>query len=193
MWSSGNALGHDQVDDKNGRSRPDEHPANSRQPARPATTPTRAVPAGPHSGHPDGPADHGRRPESSERNERSRQPIAGLGARWEGVLRSWSPSHAPGEDGLLGDSAMFSVLAAEWPAVQSLLRARLEAAPSRPPKGSSLTGGAKSVSGQPPGGRSAERTAREVPAWGAGIPRVMTGPTGWRASPAARTTLIAHC
>jgi len=68
------------------------------------------------------------------RNERSRQAIADLGARFEGVLRSWSPSHAPGEDGLLRDSAMFSVLASEWPTVQSSLRARLEAAHSRQPK-----------------------------------------------------------
>ncbi len=59
------------------------------------------------------------------RNQRSRQAIAGLGARFEGVLRNWSPSHAPGEEGRLRDSAMFSVTAAEWPDVKTHLAARL--------------------------------------------------------------------
>ncbi|SFO16229.1 hypothetical protein SAMN04487980_11012 [Streptomyces sp. cf124] len=56
------------------------------------------------------------------RNGRSRAAIEGVGARFEGVLRNWSPSWAPGEDGRLRDSAMFSVTAAEWP----LSRTRLE-------------------------------------------------------------------
>ena len=60
------------------------------------------------------------------RNERSRQAIEGLGAIFEGVLRSWSPSHAPGEHGRLRDSAMFSVIASDWPTVKSRLRSRLE-------------------------------------------------------------------
>jgi N-acetyltransferase len=59
------------------------------------------------------------------RNQRSRRAIEGLGARFEGVLRNWNPSHAPGEDGKLRDSAMFSVTAAEWPEVKSHLAARL--------------------------------------------------------------------
>jgi N-acetyltransferase len=59
------------------------------------------------------------------RNERSRQAIEGIGARFEGVLRNWGPSHAPGEEGRLRDSAMFSVTAAEWPDVKSRLAARL--------------------------------------------------------------------
>jgi RimJ/RimL family protein N-acetyltransferase len=59
------------------------------------------------------------------RNERSRRAIAGLGAQFEGILRSSSPSRAPGEEGLLRDSAMFSVIAAEWPAVKAALAARL--------------------------------------------------------------------
>ncbi|HUR03768.1 MAG TPA: GNAT family protein [Nonomuraea sp.] len=59
------------------------------------------------------------------RNERSRRAIERLGAHFEGVLRSWSPSWAPGEAGMLRDSAMFSVVAAEWPAVKSALHARL--------------------------------------------------------------------
>lgn len=61
------------------------------------------------------------------RNERSRRAIAGLGAQFEGILRSSSRSPAPGEEGLLRDSAMFSVIAAEWPAVRAGLVARLAA------------------------------------------------------------------
>jgi N-acetyltransferase len=53
------------------------------------------------------------------------RPRTRLGARFEGVLRSWSPSHAPGEEGQLRDTAMFSVTAAEWPAVKSALSARI--------------------------------------------------------------------
>ena len=59
------------------------------------------------------------------RNERSRAAIAGLGAVLEGVLRSWQPSHAAGEDGRLRDSAMYAIVASEWPAVRSRLLARL--------------------------------------------------------------------
>jgi N-acetyltransferase len=59
------------------------------------------------------------------RNTRSRRAIERLGARFEGVLRNWSPSWAPGEAGMLRDSAMFSVVAAEWPTVKSALHARL--------------------------------------------------------------------
>jgi RimJ/RimL family protein N-acetyltransferase len=59
------------------------------------------------------------------RNERSRRAIAALGAQFEGVLRSWSPSYALGEEGSLRDSALFSVLASEWPAVKVTLTNRL--------------------------------------------------------------------
>jgi len=59
------------------------------------------------------------------RNEQSRRAIGRLGAQFEGVLRQWSPSHAPGEDGLLRDSAMFSVIAPEWPAAKATLSRRL--------------------------------------------------------------------
>jgi RimJ/RimL family protein N-acetyltransferase len=59
------------------------------------------------------------------RNERSRRAIGQLGARFEGVLRSWSPSWAPGEAGLLRDSAMFSVVADEWPSCRAHLEQRL--------------------------------------------------------------------
>lgn len=61
------------------------------------------------------------------RNERSRQAIARLGATFEGVLRSWQPSHVVGEEDRLRDSAMYSVIAAEWPEVRRGLRGRLAA------------------------------------------------------------------
>jgi RimJ/RimL family protein N-acetyltransferase len=59
------------------------------------------------------------------RNERSRRAIVGIGATFEGVLRQWSPSRVPGEEGLLRDSAIFSVIVAEWPDVKAALRLRL--------------------------------------------------------------------
>ncbi|MHB1776985.1 MAG: GNAT family N-acetyltransferase [Acidimicrobiales bacterium] len=61
------------------------------------------------------------------RNQQSRRALERLGARFEGVLRRWSPSRAPGEERQLRDSAMFSVIAPEWPGVQAHLRARLAA------------------------------------------------------------------
>ena len=65
------------------------------------------------------------------RNERSRQAILRLGATFEGVLRQWSMSWAPGEDGQLRDSAMYSVLADEWPVVRQHLTARVAATSRR--------------------------------------------------------------
>jgi N-acetyltransferase len=59
------------------------------------------------------------------RNAQSRRAIEALGATFEGVLRSWSMSWAPGEEGLLRDSAMYSVIAPEWDAVRDRLAARL--------------------------------------------------------------------
>ncbi|MFJ5773494.1 GNAT family N-acetyltransferase [Streptomyces sp. NPDC093094] len=59
------------------------------------------------------------------RNARSRAAIGKTGARFEGVLRNWSRSWAPGEDGLLRDSAVFSVTEDEWPACRERLEARL--------------------------------------------------------------------
>ena len=59
------------------------------------------------------------------RNERSRRAVAALGATFEGVLRKWSPSRAPGEEGELRDSAMYSITAAEWPDVEDVLAARV--------------------------------------------------------------------
>ena len=56
------------------------------------------------------------------RNDRSRRSIEAIGARFEGVLRAWQPSHAVGEEGALRDTAMFSIVAEEWPAVRDGLR-----------------------------------------------------------------------
>jgi N-acetyltransferase len=61
------------------------------------------------------------------RNERSRAAIAAVGARFEGVLRNWSRSWAPGEDGALRDTAMYSITAAEWPRCRAGLERRLAA------------------------------------------------------------------
>ncbi|MBO0872528.1 MAG: GNAT family N-acetyltransferase [Pseudonocardia sp.] len=60
------------------------------------------------------------------RNRRSRAALEKVGAHFEGVLRSWSRSWAPGEDGKLRDSAMFSITSDEWPECRARLEARLE-------------------------------------------------------------------
>ena len=59
------------------------------------------------------------------RNQRSRAAIASIGGTFEGVLRRWSRSWAPGEHGQLRDSAIFSILAEEWPRHRDRLIARL--------------------------------------------------------------------
>jgi RimJ/RimL family protein N-acetyltransferase len=59
------------------------------------------------------------------RNVQSRRALEALGATFEGVLRNWSASWAPGEEGLLRDSAMYSVIASEWGAVRAGLAGRL--------------------------------------------------------------------
>ncbi|WP_406008803.1 GNAT family N-acetyltransferase [Streptomyces sp. NBC_00637] len=59
------------------------------------------------------------------RNARSRAAIASVGARFEGVLRNWSRSWAPGEDDRLRDSAIFSVTALEWPRCERELAERV--------------------------------------------------------------------
>ena len=56
------------------------------------------------------------------RNERSRNALAGIGATFEGVFRN----HTIMPDGSLRDSAYFSVIAGEWPAVKAALVARLD-------------------------------------------------------------------
>lgn len=55
-------------------------------------------------------------------NTRSRQAIERLGAQLDGVLRH----HALRRDGSVRDTAMYSLLASEWPAVQTRLLAKLE-------------------------------------------------------------------
>jgi RimJ/RimL family protein N-acetyltransferase len=64
------------------------------------------------------------------RNSRSRAAIASVGARFEGVLRNWSQSWAPGENGLLRDSAIYSIIAADWPECRSTLEARVARKPA---------------------------------------------------------------
>ena len=59
------------------------------------------------------------------RNSQSRAAIERAGARFEGVLRSWSQSWVAGEEGLLRDSAMFSIIASEWPDCRSRREERL--------------------------------------------------------------------
>jgi N-acetyltransferase len=59
------------------------------------------------------------------RNSRSRAAIQGVGARFEGVLRNWSQSWTPGEEGRLRDSAMYSIIASEWPECRQRLEERL--------------------------------------------------------------------
>ncbi|WP_328871542.1 GNAT family N-acetyltransferase [Streptomyces sp. NBC_00287] len=59
------------------------------------------------------------------RNSRSRAAIERTGARFEGVLRNWSRSWAPGEEGLLRDSAIYSITSEEWPECRTLLEKRL--------------------------------------------------------------------
>ena len=61
------------------------------------------------------------------RNKRSQKAIGALGATFEGILRNWQPSHAPGEEGSLRDTAMFSFAAGEWPEVRRRLEQRLAA------------------------------------------------------------------
>ena len=59
------------------------------------------------------------------RNARSRAAIQSVGARFEGVLRNWSRSWAPGEEGRLRDSAIFSITAEEWPESRERLEERV--------------------------------------------------------------------
>ena len=55
--------------------------------------------------------------ETDARNARSRAAIERLGARLDGVLRA----HLPASDGGPRDSAVYSILEAEWPAVEARL------------------------------------------------------------------------
>jgi RimJ/RimL family protein N-acetyltransferase len=59
---------------------------------------------------------------TDERNARSRAAIARLGASFEGILRRYQLRH----DGFVRNTAMFSILDAEWPAVKAGLEAKLD-------------------------------------------------------------------
>jgi len=56
------------------------------------------------------------------RNMRSRTAIERLGATFEGIRRA----HAPASDGTIRDTAYFSILAEEWPAVRTNLEERVK-------------------------------------------------------------------
>lgn len=58
---------------------------------------------------------------TDERNARSRAAIARLGASFEGILRKYQVRH----DGFIRNTAMFSIVEAEWPAVKAGLEAKL--------------------------------------------------------------------
>ena len=60
------------------------------------------------------------------RNEAARAAIAATGATFEAVLRAWQPSLAPGEEGRVRDTAMFSVTPPQWPRVRARLEERIE-------------------------------------------------------------------
>jgi RimJ/RimL family protein N-acetyltransferase len=59
------------------------------------------------------------------RNDRSQRAIARLGARYEGTLRRYQRR----ADGTVRDTAMFSLVAEDWPAARAQLESRLTAAP----------------------------------------------------------------
>jgi RimJ/RimL family protein N-acetyltransferase len=63
------------------------------------------------------------------RNQRSRNAILRLGARFDGVLRA----HRVAADGVVRDTAYYSMLAAEWPEAKRALEARLGATSSSGP------------------------------------------------------------
>ena len=65
------------------------------------------------------------------RNDRSRAAIQSVGARFEGVLRNWSRSWAPREEGRLRDSAIYSITAEEWAERRVGLEARVGARAGR--------------------------------------------------------------
>ena len=56
------------------------------------------------------------------RNTRSRAAISALGAQFEGIRRA----HFPAADGGVRDSALFSIVRAEWPQAKANLEARLQ-------------------------------------------------------------------
>lgn len=65
--------------------------------------------------------------QTDARNAQSRAGILSIGARYEGTLRNWQPSRAVGEEGQLRDSALFSIVDTDWPAVRAHLERRIAA------------------------------------------------------------------
>ena len=59
---------------------------------------------------------------TDSRNERSRNAILRLGARFDGVLRAQRPA----SDGGIRDTAAFSILESEWPMIRRQLQSRLD-------------------------------------------------------------------
>ena len=60
------------------------------------------------------------------RNAVARGAIAALGATFEGILRAWQPSLAPGEEGRPRDTATFAITPQQWPEVRTRLAERIE-------------------------------------------------------------------
>ena len=54
---------------------------------------------------------------TDDRNERAKAAIVRLGASFEGVLRRWQPSQVVGEESAYRDTAMYSIIEDDWPAV----------------------------------------------------------------------------
>jgi RimJ/RimL family protein N-acetyltransferase len=60
------------------------------------------------------------------RNEQSRRAIERLGATFEGVMRHHRRSTRAGEDAALRDTATYSIIVDEWPAVAARLRSSID-------------------------------------------------------------------
>ena len=61
------------------------------------------------------------------RNTQSRTAILRIGATFEGILRSHRGSYAPGEENTVArDSAMYSVIRSDWPAIKTALEDKLQ-------------------------------------------------------------------
>jgi RimJ/RimL family protein N-acetyltransferase len=63
---------------------------------------------------------------TDERNDRARAGIVAVGATFEGILRNWQPSQAPGEESLPRNTAMHAITSDQWPATKRLLEERIE-------------------------------------------------------------------
>lgn len=60
------------------------------------------------------------------RNERARMAMVRIGASFEGVLRRWQPSQVVGEQTRYRDTAMFSIVEEDWPAISLQLSALIQ-------------------------------------------------------------------